>query len=328
MIFYTIQGLQNLINSNQIWIDGTFKTCPKLFHQLYVIHGSVLGHVFPFVYCLTTRKTQDTYTTILQHLFGHASEIGFSLNPPRVSCDFELAAINAVEHVFPNASIGGCLFHLTQTIFRYAVNHCGLKRAYNENEDVKKAVNYLFGLPFIPIPMLFDVFDDLFEDIQNSNLQNLNDVVDLYSYMEHIFIRGTAARGRRRATPPRYRPEIWNMYESTRARLARTNNFAEAWNAKFTKLIVTHHSNLWKFLENLKKDERDNNQLIVQLLGGHQRIRHPIRRSYLTNHLHIEAMVDNFDFYVERGEIKTYLLAIAFRLKRPTEGEESEDEQN
>lgn len=325
-MFYTIQALQYLINSSDIWIDGTFKTCPKLFHQLYVIHGTVLGHVFPLIYCLTTRRTEATYRTILQHLVDHAREIGFTLNPARVHCDFELAAINAVEHVLPNATIAGCLFHLAQTIHRYGVNHCGLKRAYRENEQVREAMNCLFALPFMPLPMLNDVFDDLFADIENS--EHANELIELYTYMENTFIRGTPARGRRRATQPRFRPQLWNHYQPTRDRSARTNNYAEAWNAKFAKLIVTHHSNLWKFIENLKKDQRDNDQLITQLLGGHQQIRHPIRRSYLTNHQRIEAIVDNLDYYVERGEMKMYLLAIAYRLKRPTEDEETEDDQN
>jgi hypothetical protein len=36
------------------------------------------------------------------------------LNPTVLLCDFELAAINALEFHFPNATIKGCFFHFGQ----------------------------------------------------------------------------------------------------------------------------------------------------------------------------------------------------------------------
>ena len=56
LIFYDRRGLENLARSQAIFCDGTFKTVPNQFYQLYTLHGSVLGHVFPLVYSLTTRK--------------------------------------------------------------------------------------------------------------------------------------------------------------------------------------------------------------------------------------------------------------------------------
>ena len=41
--------------------DGTFKYCPTFFMQLYTIHGTVIGHYMPLVYCLLPNKTQDTF---------------------------------------------------------------------------------------------------------------------------------------------------------------------------------------------------------------------------------------------------------------------------
>lgn len=70
LIFYTDKSLECLVRSKIVFCDGTFKVVPLIFYQLYTIHGTVLGHVFPLIYVLTTRKTQQTYKVILSHLKG------------------------------------------------------------------------------------------------------------------------------------------------------------------------------------------------------------------------------------------------------------------
>lgn len=49
--------------------DGTFKTVPRLFYQLYTFHGvKKIGDrvvSFPFAYALMSSKTEEAYT----HLF-------------------------------------------------------------------------------------------------------------------------------------------------------------------------------------------------------------------------------------------------------------------
>jgi hypothetical protein len=75
----------------------------------------------------------------------------------------------------------------------------------------------------------------------------------------------------------------------------RTTNSVEGWHSKFQKAIVTHHANIWKFIEYLKKDQHENNLLINQLLRGHVGVCHPIKKSYVLNLRHVEQMVQNYD---------------------------------
>lgn len=70
IIFYTEKNLEYLVRSRTIFCDGTFKTAPAMFYQLYSIHGIVFGHVFPLVYILVTSKDEATYRTILEKLKG------------------------------------------------------------------------------------------------------------------------------------------------------------------------------------------------------------------------------------------------------------------
>ena len=60
LIFSDRRSLEWLARSNIIFSDGTFKTVPYQFYQLYTLHGSVFRHVFPLIYCLTARKIWTT----------------------------------------------------------------------------------------------------------------------------------------------------------------------------------------------------------------------------------------------------------------------------
>ncbi len=69
-----------------------------------------------------------------------------------------------------------------------------------------------------------------------------------------------------------------HLYISTH----RTNNMVESFHSKFLKQIHTRHSSLWKFLDYLKAEEKDNNTAITQLEGG-QTVKFPGRQADIKN---------------------------------------------
>ena len=61
-------------------MDGTFKTVPLLFQQMYTIHAPVGGEnarVLPLVYALMMGKSEECYTQLFQELIslGEAADI-------------------------------------------------------------------------------------------------------------------------------------------------------------------------------------------------------------------------------------------------------------
>ncbi len=56
------------MTSDQYFSDGTFSSVNGLFQQLYSVHGSFYGEVFPFVYMLLPNKTQITYRAAMEAL--------------------------------------------------------------------------------------------------------------------------------------------------------------------------------------------------------------------------------------------------------------------
>lgn len=103
ILFYTRENLKKLCGSRIILCDGTFKTVPSMFFQLYSIHAVFMGYTFPLIYCLSTRKTQNFYTQMMGRIRDHASELNLNFNPQIIMSDFELAFINAARDIFPNS---------------------------------------------------------------------------------------------------------------------------------------------------------------------------------------------------------------------------------
>lgn len=116
---------------SEIWYaDGTFKIAPPLFSQVYVISTTKLGGVIPVIYALLPNKQRATYTK----LFALLKEIDPQLAPAAINCDFEQAAIAAMEENFPRTQIYGCFFHLSQNLQKHLAE-IGLMQMYRNDPD-------------------------------------------------------------------------------------------------------------------------------------------------------------------------------------------------
>lgn len=94
---------------------------------------------------LTTKKDKKTYIEILAKL----KEAQPLLNPKHIMVDFELAAINAVADIFPEATVHGCFFHFSQAVWRNIQKH-KLSNAYSSDPDIALALRSLLALAFVP----------------------------------------------------------------------------------------------------------------------------------------------------------------------------------
>lgn len=313
LIFSTAENLRLLSFSDSFYSDGTFKTVPDQFLQLFTVHGIVATSVvFPLVYVLTTRKTEETYGRIYAELINLANEGGLVLDPAFGIMDFERANINAFQTYFPNAAVALCLFHFSQSLYRQIVSK-GLRDAYLNVDDptVRQALIPFFGLPFVPLQHLNEVFELVVSEAPE-------EILEFADYVEVTYVKGRPRRGRRAAIPPSFPPQLWNVYQLVLNGRQRTNNVVEGWNSKFQKMVVSHHVNIWKFVENLQNDQHDNESLIIQLAGGHRNVKAPVNKRYLMNQNRVDNIVRNYAHYRDRGEIMTYLRAVAYHLKLNT----------
>lgn len=181
---------------------------------------------------MSTRKTGQFYENVLNVLKSHAVRLNIELDPQHVMSDFEIAFLNAARNTLPNSHLHACNFHFTQSIWKHAVLK-GLKGVYTTNGEVRKIVQCLMALGFIPLSDLFDVFDSIAQDVEDMDNEYQQALMELVDYVEKFYIRGTPARGRRRATEARFMPDLWNVYDLTQNQIQRTNNVVEGWHSGF-----------------------------------------------------------------------------------------------
>ena len=176
LIFGTCQNVDMLINSQHWLADGTFKTAPTLFQQVYVIHALrggpnplLDGHVLPSLFILLPNKTQVTYTRMwnqIQLLCPHA-------HPLHMLMDFEKASINSFQQLWPNTQVKGCFFHLTQNVWR-KVQGVGLQARYSQDAELAIRIRLLPALAFAApdeVPQLFALV--VRQEILSSTLKTL-----------------------------------------------------------------------------------------------------------------------------------------------------------
>ena len=65
IVFGTDDSLRRLCASDIVSMDGTFKVCPRVFYQFYVIHSHMYGTVLPELFCLLPDKKAATYHHLL-----------------------------------------------------------------------------------------------------------------------------------------------------------------------------------------------------------------------------------------------------------------------
>ena len=296
VIFATRRNLQCLSQSSHWYADGTFKTAPLLFHQLYTVHGLRENDSLPLVFGLLPDKTEETYIKFLQEI----KNIEPSCAPLSVTIDFERAMMNACSKEFLNTELNGCFFHFSQCIFR-AIQANGLKQRYETDASFALRMKMLPALAFVPVPTVTEAFDLLCDnDIFPHEAQ---DVVD---YFEDTWIGRPNRRNGRR--PPIFRHGIWNMYSRVLDNLPKTNNSVEGWHRRFETEVGAHHPNIWRFIKCLQKEQAYNEVQIEQYVAGVEP--EPPRKRYLDAAKRIKRLVEAFD----PDNIVEYIRGIAHNL--------------
>ena len=121
VILSSDEQLAQFCSCSMIFMDGTFKTTPRLWSQLYLIKGKwndnenvlLAGILLP-------NKTYGTYIAMFRKLKSLIMEkTGQLFNPEIIMSDFESALIPAVREEFPRTNHKGCFFHYTQSIYRF-----------------------------------------------------------------------------------------------------------------------------------------------------------------------------------------------------------------
>ena len=230
VMFYDSQ-LLHFINEFPLLADGTFKTCPKFFYQLYTFHVLKDGFSFPIVYFILKDKKIKTYKRILSLLKEECLNYDININLNYICIDFEKAMISALKAVFPDIQIIGCRFHLGQTWFR-SIQRLKLLNMYKEKSEQGKWLRRLFGFPYLEKEKVKTYFEAYIIDAPI-------ECHELVRYLEKNFIKDSAP------FPP-------NLWAGVCDNIVTTNNSVESWHRHFSETFTSSKPNIYKLIENLE----------------------------------------------------------------------------
>jgi hypothetical protein len=187
--------------------------------------------MFPCCYILVKNKDYNIYKKVIERLKEASGR--HQLKPKRLTCDFELALINAFKLHFPNASVKGCMFHYGQCIWKN-VNLNGFKTKYSKDESFKMFVKKLIALAVVPIEYVIEACN-LIKDKLPSN--GLTAARKIFAYFQRTWLNGN------------FPIDLWNHSSTTGPR---TNNHVEGFHNKFNKYIKSPHPHLYKLINVFK----------------------------------------------------------------------------
>jgi len=165
ILLFTIKANIRNLSQALFWVmDGTYKTVPNVFYQLYTIHAPVGAEdnfrILPLVYALMTSKAEEVYKQLFKDLNDFADENDVELMPSTIITDFEKGSINASQYEFPGVNNKGCFFHLSQSGWR-KIQEAGLASQYGTDKNLSFMLRHLFALAFLPADDISNAFDGL-----------------------------------------------------------------------------------------------------------------------------------------------------------------------
>ena len=99
-LFGTATNSSSASDAEHFIMDGTFKSAPRLFTQLFTVHGLFPDQWhLPLFYGLLPGKTTTLYKNLLEELDSWGP-----FSPQSILLDYELAIHNAVAEVWPSVS--------------------------------------------------------------------------------------------------------------------------------------------------------------------------------------------------------------------------------
>lgn len=255
LVFCAQTELATLHQSEYLIEDGTFEMAPDSSYKLYTIHGFLHGEGLPLVFAILPNKTTDTYVEMLTALrsallsaFGNIGSVRYVLT------DFELAAVKAVQKVFPEVTVKGCTFHFRQAVLR-RIKHEGLQQVYESETacpDLRRWMRYLMAMCLLPafaIPIIWNVLQ--VPPVCSADFHTRAQA--LAQYFQNTWIAGE------------FPPSMWTHFDHCGPR---TTNLAEGFHNSLNSRFGTPHPSMRTFLDWLQKCQFETQCRETQLAAG------------------------------------------------------------
>ena len=239
--------LDILARSKILLGDGTFKICPSLWTQVFIISAEVEEGAFcPCIYVLLPDKTRIAYDTMFSMVKEALSRRGISLAAEFFMSDFEHNIRESFMNYFPTVQVKGCLFHYGKAIVS-KVQKRGFKSAFTnfkDNGPFCAFIRCILGLPYIPVQRMNEAIRNLYILCRKLHGKQRSFGLSMIKYVMSTWIQGSF-------------PVItWNVFNYDGVN---TNNNSEAYNSKLGAKLKPHPNVYFLFKE--LKSEMESSRL-------------------------------------------------------------------
>lgn len=279
IIFTTISNLRRLAEST-FWIaDGTFSVVPKLFRQLYTIHGNYGSseNIYPFVYALLPNKLSKTYDALYNFIINLAQQHSIHLKPPVLITDFEKGAIKSFKKFFPNSSNHCCYFHLAKRL----EDHFRSKKCANKYHGYIKLIKATSFLPAEDIRYFFN---------------ELTFPSEISSFMNYFIKNFVGKEVNKKFRDPLFPPSLWSNYLAIKNNFKTTSNHVEGWHHRVS--VILHRSfksRFFDFVDFVKKENEIVDVKCVQICRLKEPIQSKTCKKYSDLKFKLEPLVNSYD---------------------------------
>ena len=276
-LFGTLPNVDALQDADHWIMDGTFKSAPKYFTQMFTLHGLFPdGWHMPLTYGLLPGKT----TTLYKNLFEEIDSYG-PFQPQSIQCDFELAVHNAVAEVWPSSTRRGCNFHHKKALLKH-LRQCDLMEEYLVTDSVVREHFKMMGaIAFVPVydvPRVWRYVKPLLPA----------DMATFSAYYESTWI-GTSS------TNPNFSHDMWNFHDSSVMLLPRSINIAEGFHNGFRSMLSCSNPTIWKFLDCVKDEQDLTDVKLTKKL--HKESPEPRADKWIKYDQKLQRIIDAYDDY-------------------------------
>ena len=235
--------------------DGTFKSSPPNFTQIWIVRITLHGVNIPVLYALLENKTEISYTAVLQFLKRRCPRF----DPDTFVVDFEAAEHNAIQAVYPDTRIQGCHFHYCQALKDRINKLPGIK----EDAHLSQLMGCFYAIPFLPLHDVEDGYHILENNLLNYYPAITSESQRFLEYYERTWIQGQSHT----------HPANWNVVLSTLEGTPRTNNPSEGSNNALNQAVGGAKPTLATLIIKLRQFNARKEMRVLQLQ------QHPILNS-------------------------------------------------
>ncbi|KAG0434938.1 hypothetical protein DMUE_4967, partial [Dictyocoela muelleri] len=251
LIFTTEVNITHLEHSEVLICDGTFKSAPSCFEQIFTIQCRLRDMYLPMMFCFMTHKNEISYNIIFQWIQSKNENI--LKHVKSIIIDFEIASFYSLKKFFKNSYLYGCCFHLGQIIWR-KVQKLKFSSDLINNAPIKLQVKMILALSFVSLDKVKEYASKLRIYILQEGSMN---VLSLFEWFEAEYLYGTAENKQ---------ICFWNAKIRTEQGIPRTTNSLEGYHRHLNTFINTKQSSIIPIINELKNEQAiTENKLFLSL---------------------------------------------------------------